>query len=455
MTTSRDRRGRGHHPPRPEGDPRGGGLRRRGRDRPGRRGRRAGASAQPDLAILDIKMPGMDGLEAARAITAERGAAVLILTAFSQRDLIEQARDAGALAYLVKPFQKSELIPAVEVALGRFAEMKALADENSLARRAARHPQARRPGQGHPHGQARPRRGRRLPLRAEVGDGQPPLAGRGRPVRHRRRARPGVPSRVEAPGWIDELGLGRGAGGRSMGVRADDRPWPRARRSERAGAAAADRSPTHPTCIAALPGQRGGRGRGGRARRRRRPRRRSRSSQGDDLCLLAPEPGWPLVAGAVLFPSHWHLRRQARAAAGGGARPGARLPGRPGRPLPRPAAARPGRVAPQPAPAPRRRAARARRPRRRGAGRRAGGCAASARRSAACPRTGAVLFTIHTDTAPLADLDAGDAGAALADRLDALPPTWAPYAGVGAAPARSGRPGSASGRFDRRWRRSC
>jgi AmiR/NasT family two-component response regulator len=89
------------------------------------------STLHPDLAILDIKMPGMDGLEAARAITAERGAAVLILTAFSQRDLIEQARDAGALAYLVKPFQKAELIPAVEVALGRFAEMKALADENS------------------------------------------------------------------------------------------------------------------------------------------------------------------------------------------------------------------------------------------------------------------------------------------------------------------------------------
>ena len=89
---------------------------------------------QPDLAILDVKMPGMDGLEAASAITAEKGAAVLILTAFSQRDLIEKARDAGALAYLVKPFQKSELIPAVEVALGRFQEMKALAEENlSLA----------------------------------------------------------------------------------------------------------------------------------------------------------------------------------------------------------------------------------------------------------------------------------------------------------------------------------
>ena len=84
---------------------------------------------QPDIAILDIKMPGLDGLQAAREITKERNAAVLILTAFSQRDLIEQARDAGALAYLVKPFQRSELIPAVEVALGRFQEMRALEAE--------------------------------------------------------------------------------------------------------------------------------------------------------------------------------------------------------------------------------------------------------------------------------------------------------------------------------------
>jgi len=84
----------------------------------------------PDLAILDIKMPGLDGLSAAREITAERLAGVLILTAFSQRDLIEQARDAGALAYLVKPFQRSELIPAVEVAVGRFREIKALTDQN-------------------------------------------------------------------------------------------------------------------------------------------------------------------------------------------------------------------------------------------------------------------------------------------------------------------------------------
>ena len=88
-------------------------------------------SLEPDVAILDIKMPGLDGLSAAREITAERRAAVLILTAFSQRDLIEQARDAGALAYLVKPFQRSELIPAVEVAIGRFRELKALAEQAS------------------------------------------------------------------------------------------------------------------------------------------------------------------------------------------------------------------------------------------------------------------------------------------------------------------------------------
>jgi response regulator NasT len=83
----------------------------------------------PDLAILDIKMPGLDGLAAAREITSERRAAVLILTAFSQRDLIDQARDAGALAYLIKPFQKSDLLPAIEIALGRFAEMRALEQE--------------------------------------------------------------------------------------------------------------------------------------------------------------------------------------------------------------------------------------------------------------------------------------------------------------------------------------
>jgi two-component system, response regulator PdtaR len=84
---------------------------------------------RPDLAILDIKMPGLDGLSAARLIAGERLAAVLILTAFSQRELVEQARDAGALAYLVKPFQKSDLLPAIEIARGRFAELAALERE--------------------------------------------------------------------------------------------------------------------------------------------------------------------------------------------------------------------------------------------------------------------------------------------------------------------------------------
>ena len=81
---------------------------------------------QPDLAILDIKMPVMDGLSAAEHITDERLAAVLILTAFSQRDLIEKARRAGAMAYLVKPFQKHDLLPAIEIAAGRFADLQGL-----------------------------------------------------------------------------------------------------------------------------------------------------------------------------------------------------------------------------------------------------------------------------------------------------------------------------------------
>jgi two-component system, response regulator PdtaR len=84
---------------------------------------------KPDLAILDIKMPGMDGLEVARQISAEKICGILILTAFSQRDVIEQARDAGALAYLVKPFQKSELVPAIELAIGRHRELAALSAE--------------------------------------------------------------------------------------------------------------------------------------------------------------------------------------------------------------------------------------------------------------------------------------------------------------------------------------
>jgi len=80
----------------------------------------------PDLCVFDIKMPGMDGLAAAREVSSERKAAVVILTAFSQRHLIEEARDAGVLSYLVKPFQREELVSAIEVALGRFEEIRQL-----------------------------------------------------------------------------------------------------------------------------------------------------------------------------------------------------------------------------------------------------------------------------------------------------------------------------------------
>ena len=83
----------------------------------------------PDVVILDIKMPGLNGIEAARIISEEHIAAVLLLTAFSQRDLIQEASQAGALAYLVKPFQRSELVPSIELAVGRFKEISDLKKE--------------------------------------------------------------------------------------------------------------------------------------------------------------------------------------------------------------------------------------------------------------------------------------------------------------------------------------
>ena len=86
---------------------------------------------KPDVVILDVKMPGIDGIEAARQITAEGICAILMLTAFSQREIVTQARDAGAMAYLVKPFQKADLVPAIELATSRYAETKALVAEVS------------------------------------------------------------------------------------------------------------------------------------------------------------------------------------------------------------------------------------------------------------------------------------------------------------------------------------
>ena len=84
---------------------------------------------KPDLVIMDVKMPNKDGIEAAAEIVSEQIAPVVMLTAFSQRELIDRARDAGAMAYLVKPFSQSDLVPAIELAVARHQELKALREE--------------------------------------------------------------------------------------------------------------------------------------------------------------------------------------------------------------------------------------------------------------------------------------------------------------------------------------
>lgn len=86
-------------------------------------------SLRPDLVMLDVKMPKLDGISAAQRIAEQRIAPVVILTAFSQRELVERARDAGAMAYLVKPFNKHDLVPAIEMAVSRFAELQMLESE--------------------------------------------------------------------------------------------------------------------------------------------------------------------------------------------------------------------------------------------------------------------------------------------------------------------------------------
>jgi response regulator NasT len=93
---------------------------------------------KPDLVVLDVKMPRLDGIAAAERIASRRIAPVVILTAFSQRDLVERARDAGAMAYLVKPFTQADLVPAIEMAVSRFAEIQLLeAQVTDLADRLA------------------------------------------------------------------------------------------------------------------------------------------------------------------------------------------------------------------------------------------------------------------------------------------------------------------------------
>ncbi|WP_420750486.1 ANTAR domain-containing response regulator [Rhodococcus sp. O3] len=95
----------------------------------GQRAVELAAELKPDLVIMDVKMPRRDGIDAASEIAERRIAPVVILTAFSQRELVERARDAGAMAYLVKPFSKSDLVPAIEVAASRFAEIRELEKE--------------------------------------------------------------------------------------------------------------------------------------------------------------------------------------------------------------------------------------------------------------------------------------------------------------------------------------
>ncbi|MFP5298524.1 MAG: ANTAR domain-containing response regulator [Actinomycetota bacterium] len=94
---------------------------------------RLAAEHGPDLVIMDVKMPGMDGLTAAEQIRDRGLGAVLILTAFSQRDLVRRAADAGAMGYVVKPFQKSDLMPAIDIAIARYQQLDALQREASSA----------------------------------------------------------------------------------------------------------------------------------------------------------------------------------------------------------------------------------------------------------------------------------------------------------------------------------
>ena len=159
-------------------------------------------AASPDLAILDVKMPVLDGISAAERIAAERIAPVVILTAFSQRELVERARDAGAMAYLVKPFTKADLVPAIEMAVSRYTEIRALDDEVGTPQGPARGPQAARPGQGPAPVRARHDRAAGVPLDPEDLDGPPPDHAQGRRGRHRgqhERSAPRAEHRVASP----------------------------------------------------------------------------------------------------------------------------------------------------------------------------------------------------------------------------------------------------------------
>lgn len=240
--------------------------------------------------------------------------------------------------------------------------------------------------------------------------------------------------------WVGELGLDRvtGVAWPSMGVRADDRPWPDPEGANEERLALRRRiAAEHPETVAALPGSEAAvaelaalaRGTGWSDTARHGALPALATTQGDDLCVLAAEPGWPLVAGAVLFPSHWRLADKLGLPL---AAVHERVPGYPAAQVDRFLdRLRPGQVAwrrnlllhrdgtlhaPDPAtddvPV-------------------ADWWLRSERQTfRVLPDTGAVLFTIHTDTTPLAGLEPGTRHA-LAERIAALPPTWAPYADVG------------------------
>ena len=139
---------------------------------------------RPDLVILDVKMPKLDGISAAEKIAEERIAPVLMLTAFSQRDLVERARDAGAMAYLVKPFSKSDVVPAIEMAVSRFTELKELENEVADLTPAPGDPQAGRPGEVDSADGVRADGAGRVPVDPEDVDGPADVDAAGRGGRH-------------------------------------------------------------------------------------------------------------------------------------------------------------------------------------------------------------------------------------------------------------------------------
>ena len=149
-------------------------------------------SLKPDLVIMDVKMPRRDGIDAAAEIAAKRIAPIVVLTAFSQRELVERARDAGAMAYLVKPFSITDLIPAIELAVSRFGEISRAGTGSRHAVGPARDAQARRACEGFAADQAGDVRTRGVQVDSAGGDGSPDHD------EARRRGRAGNPRRRPA-----------------------------------------------------------------------------------------------------------------------------------------------------------------------------------------------------------------------------------------------------------------